>query len=96
MRPTTTATLSTVVAGTAVSVDPSKEEFNVGIGVVITGTIDYTVQYTFDGTTYFPFADLATKTANTAAALKTPCSAVRLNINSVSGGTAYMVVQQAG
>lgn len=64
-------------------------DFAVGIGVVVGGTINFTVQNTYDNIyatsptiTYFDISDLASKTANTAAGVTTPCTAVRLKVNS--------------
>lgn len=77
-----------------------------GIGVTVTGTISFTVEYTFDdpngmaaGTypTAFSFADLATKVANTAAVLNVPVRAIRLTQNSLTyPATARMVIIQSG
>lgn len=77
-----------------------------GIGVVVSGTISFTVEYTYDnpnspftGTypTTFSIAALATKTANTDSFLELPCYAIRLKQNSFStGATAKMIIIQAG
>lgn len=79
---------------------------NLGIGVVVTGTINYTVEYTYDdpnapytGTfpTVFPLSALATKTANTDGSLAQPVFAVRLTQNSFTNpGTAKMIIIQGG
>lgn len=100
MRPTVSGTLSTVTSGTPIQLDPSKETFNVGIGVVVTSTINFTVQYSHDDwgslTTWHDISALASKTANTSSNLTVPATAVRLTVNSVTGGTAVMTVIQAG
>lgn len=77
-----------------------------GIGVVVTGTISFTVEYTFDnpnamptGTfpTAFAFSDLTSKVANTAAALNMPVRAIRLSQNSLTyPATATMTIIPAG
>lgn len=79
---------------------------NVGIGVVVSGTINYTVEYTYDdpnapftGTwpTVFSISALASKTANTDGSLTTPAFAVRLTQNSFTNpGTASIIAIQAG
>lgn len=79
---------------------------NVGIGVVVSGTINFTVEYTFDdpnepytGTfpTVFSITALASKTANTDSALTTPAFAIRLTQNSFTApGTALIIALQAG
>jgi hypothetical protein len=43
--------------------------FNVGFGVIVSGTVDYTVQHTFDDpaigfTTWFPHSSVAAQAAN--------------------------------
>lgn len=80
--------------------------FTIGVGVVVSGTINFTVEYTYDnpnspytGTfpTAFSISDLATKIANTSAAFGTPVYAVRLTQNSFTyPGTAKMIVIQSG
>lgn len=79
--------------------------FNVGVGVAITGTINFTVEYTYDdvnapftGTfpTVFPITALTAKSANTDGVLTNPCFAVRLTQNSFTNpGTAKMIVIQS-
>lgn len=86
------------------NLDPFTDTFNVGIGVVVSGTVNFTVQYTYDdanapytGTfpTAFDLSALASKTANTDGTLTNPCWGVRLTINSGTG-TAKIVVIQVG
>ena len=100
MRPHVTATLSTQTETTAYQVDPSKNPFAVSIAVVATATINYTVQHTFDPfsaiTTWFDHETLLSQTASADGNYAFPVTAVRLKVNSVSGGTAYMTVIQAG
>ena len=79
---------------------------NLGIGVTVTGTINFTVEYTYDdpnapysGTfpTAWPITALATKTANTDSSMTTPIFAIRLTQNSFSStATAKMIVIQSG
>lgn len=100
MRPHVSATLSTVTETTAYQLDPSKNPFAVSIGVVATSTISYTVQHTFDPwgsiTTWFDHETLAAQTASADGNYAFPVTAVRLKVNSVTGGTAIMTVIQAG
>ena len=74
--------------------------FNVGFGVVVTGTVDYTVQYTFDDpavgfTTWFPHPTVAAENANADGNYAFPVTGIRLTVNS-GGGTATMNLVQAG
>ncbi len=79
--------------------------FNVGIGVKVTGTVNYTVQHTFDDVwasgysaasgTWFNHASLAAQTANNDGNYAFPVTAIRLTVNSGSG-TATMTLIQAG
>jgi len=79
---------------------------NVGIAVVVSGTINYTVEYTFDdinalaaGTypTLFSISDLASKATSLNALFATPVFAVRLTQNSFTApGTATITAIQAG
>lgn len=79
---------------------------NLGFGVLVTGTVDFTVQYTMEdpsgtfpnGTaipTAFNITDLAAKSASTAAAWSTPIAAWRVQVNS-GAGVAKACVVQAG
>jgi hypothetical protein len=79
--------------------------FNVSMAVVVTGTVNYTVQYTFDDVwassydpatgTWFSHASLAGQTTSQTGNFAFPVAAVRLTVNSGSG-TAAMTVIQAG
>lgn len=104
MRPTTiskTGTGSTAPIPMLLFVTP----FNVGIGVVVSGTVNYTVQHTFDDVwatgytagsgNWFNHASLASQAANADGNYAFPVTAIRLTVNSGSG-TATMTVIQAG
>jgi hypothetical protein len=79
--------------------------FNVGIGVVVSGTVNYTVQHTFDDVwatgysaaagNWYNHSSLAAQTANADGNYAFPVTAVRLTVNSGSG-TATMTLIQAG
>lgn len=100
MRPTTTASVTTVASSDPVRLDPSKEIFNVGLAVVLASTVNAKVQYSLDPwgslTTWFDHATLANLTASAASVLTTPATAVRVTVNSVTGGSATLTVLQAG
>lgn len=78
--------------------------FSVGLAVVISGTVNFTVNYTYENPdspvganpVAFPISALAAKAANTdGGALNIPVAAVQLVINSGTG-TATLVIDQAG
>jgi hypothetical protein len=83
---------------------------NLGIGVYVSGTVNYTVQYTYDDPSgtypnalpatfttpiYFNHATLNALAINADGTISTPVAAVRLTVNSGTG-TAMMVVLQEG
>lgn len=99
------------VAGNAVSaypwmpLDQHIAPFNVGFGVVKTGTgdITYTVQHTFNNViagsaaTAFDNSYVSGKTANADGNYAFPVAAIRLNVTAVSGvATAELTAWQAG
>ena len=101
MRP---ITQSRTAAGStpAVPMDQYISPFNVGFGVVVTGTVNYTVQHTFDDIfdgdvtpTWFNHPVIASQTANQDGNYAFPVTAIRLTVNSGSG-TATITIVQAG
>ena len=74
--------------------------FNVGFGVSVTGTVNYTVQHTFDDpavgfTTWFSHPTIASKTDNQDGNYAFPVSGVKVLVNSGTG-TATLELIQAG
>ncbi len=79
--------------------------FNIGFAVVVTGTVNYTVQHTFDdvfSTTYNPSTatwfnhpTVAALGANADGNYAFPVTGIRLLVNS-GGGTARLTLLQAG
>ncbi len=78
--------------------------FNVGLAVIISGTVNFTVNYTYEdpnapvgvAPVAFAITALSAKAANTdGGLLNTPVAAVQLVINSGTG-TATLVIDQAG
>jgi archaellum component FlaF (FlaF/FlaG flagellin family) len=95
-------TVSQTGAGSssAIVVNTNTNPCNVGIGVLVTGTVNYTVQHTFDNpavgfTTWFNHPSLAALTANADGNYAFPITAVRITVNS-GAGTAQMNFVQAG
>lgn len=88
-----------------VPLDHYRQPFNVGVAVVVTGTVTYTVEHTYDDVyaqnfnpstaVWFPLAALTAQTTTKDAAYTSPVTAVRLNI-SAGTGSATMTLIQAG
>jgi hypothetical protein len=99
--------LSQTGAGaTAVSpMNLNTSPFNIGFAVIVSGTVNYTVQHTFDdvyspafnaGTaTWLPHPTIAGQAANADGNYAFPVTGIRLLVNS-GGGTATLVLLQAG
>lgn len=74
--------------------------FNVGFGVVVSGTVNYTVQHTFDDpavgfTTWFSHPTVAAQTTNQDGNYAFPVTGIKVLVNSGSG-TATLSLVQAG
>ena len=104
MRP---VVLSVTAVGNS-AVDPLDHyltPFNVSLGVVVTGTITYTVQYTYDDVfaagytpasgNWLPATGLSAQTTTKDGSISFPVTGVRLN-TSAGTGTATLTVIQAG
>jgi hypothetical protein len=73
---------------------------NIGFGVVVTGTVNYTVQHTFDDpavgfSTWFSHPTVAGQTANADGNYAFPVTGIKVLVNSGSG-TASLKLIQAG
>ena len=74
--------------------------FNVGFGVTATGTVNYTVQHTFDDpavgfTTWFSHPTVASQAANADGNYAFPVTGIKVLVNS-GAGTATLNLIQAG
>jgi len=85
-----------IANGATVPVDSRSTNFGIGFGVVISGTITYTVQHTFDDIynpavtpTWFNNAYAVAQTANIDGNYAFPVAAIRL-ITTAGTGTATM------
>jgi hypothetical protein len=94
---TKTGTGSSPVIATNTYISP----FNVGFGVVVTGTVNYTVQHTFDNPqtvaspTWFSHPTVAAATTSQDGNYAFPVAAIKILVNS-GAGTATMTLIQAG
>lgn len=101
MRPVT-VNKTGIGSSNPVLLDHFRNPFNVGIGVVVSGTVNYTIQHTFDDVldpsvtpTWFSHPSLAALAANADGNYAFPVTAVKILVNSGSG-TATATILQAG
>jgi hypothetical protein len=77
--------------------------FNVGFGVVVTGTVTYTIQHTFDdpfastftpaSAVWFPHEDLVNQTTSQDGNYAFPVRAIRINQTAGTGSSKLTVIQ---
>lgn len=84
----------------AIVVNTNTNPVNIGFGVLVAGTVDYTVQHTFDDpatgfSTWFSHPTIAAKTTNQDGNYAFPITGVKVLVNSGSG-TATLKLVQAG
>lgn len=87
-------------SSTPIVMNLNSTPFNVGFGVVKTGTVNYTVQHTFDDpavgfSTWFPHPTVAAQVANADGNYAFPVTAIRVTMNS-GDGTVVLKLIQAG
>lgn len=66
---------------------------NVGIGCIVTGTVSYSVQHTFDGTNWFENANISSATATADTNYNFPVKSIRIHQASGSGNVVATVLQ---
>jgi hypothetical protein len=85
--------------------DTFANPMNIGLAVIVTGTINYTVNYTYEdpnnpvasaGPLAWPLTALSAKTANEQGSITFPIAAVQLVVNSGTGSATLVVVQSGG
>jgi hypothetical protein len=106
MRPVR-VTLTAAGVSAPIILDTYRAPFSVGIGVTKTGTVDYSVEYTYDdvfSSTFNPATagwfvmsafPLTTATSKDGT-ISSPVTAVRLNAVTITSGSLVMTVIQAG
>lgn len=87
-------------SSSAIVMNTNVTPFNVGFGVIVTGTVDYTVQHTFDDpavgfTTWFSHPTVAGESTNQDGNYAFPVTGIKLLVNS-GDGTATLKLVQAG
>ena len=84
----------------AIVINTNVTPCNIGFGIVVDGTVDFTVEHTFDDpavgfTTWFPHPTIDGESADIDGNYAFPITGVRLTVNS-GGGTATLNLVQAG
>ena len=84
----------------AIVVNTNISPVNIGFGVIVTGTVTYTVQHTFDDpavgfNVWFPHPTIATKSDNQDGNYAFPITGVKVLVTA-GAGTASMQLIQAG
>lgn len=102
MRPIT-VTQASVASSAWIPIDSVNDYVAVGIGCVVTGTVNYTVEHTymdiFNASVTpiaFPHATIAAKTANADGSYTSPIRALRLTVNSGTGSVTATILQGIG
>lgn len=89
-------------SSTAIVVNTNISPVNIGFGVSVVGTINYTIQHTFDDpavgfTTWYSHPTIASKTDNQDGNYAFPVTGIKVLVNSVTGtATATLNLVQAG
>lgn len=99
MRPIVIAVTGTGTSPTAV-LDHYQSPFNVGLGAVVSGTVNYTIQHTFDDIfdaavtpTWFNHPTLVGQVASADGNYAFPVRALRINIASGAGSVTLTAIQ---
>lgn len=95
-----TITKTGVGSSPALVMNTNISPFNVGFGVVVTGTVTYTVQHTFDDpvigfSTWYSHPTIAAKTDNQDGNYAFPVTGIKVLVTAGTG-TATMNLLQAG
>lgn len=85
-------------SSSAIVTNTNTNPFNVGFGVIVSGTVDYTVQHTFDDpavgfTIWFNHPTIAAQIANADGNYAFPVTAIRITVNSGTGSVTLKLVQ---
>lgn len=89
---------------TVVPMDTKQAPFNVSVGCIATGTVTYSVQYTYDdpavafgsGTNWFNLPTITTQTATIDGNLSFPVTAIRGHVTTGTGTVSFSIIQGWG
>lgn len=83
-----------------IPMDYKQNPFNVGMGIVVSGTVTYTIEHTFDEVfdpnvtpTAFAHSTLASQTTNKDGNYAFPIRAIRINNTAGTGTTTLTILQ---
>lgn len=84
----------------AIVINTNTNPVNIGFAVIVSGTVNYSVQFTYDDpatgfTTWFDDATITSKTGNEDGSINFPITGLKTLVNSGTG-TVTMKVVQAG
>lgn len=89
----------TIAAATTVLTTVTTEDINpvtrlgtYAIAVEASATVNYTVSFTLGGGVYFDHAVLADLTVSSSGTIDFPVAGIRLEVNSVTGGSAQLFI----
>jgi hypothetical protein len=87
-----------VGSSSSIVINTNVTPVNIGFGVVVSGTVNYTVQHTFDDpatgfSTWFSHPTIASQTANADGNYAFPVTGVKVLVNSGSGSATLKLIQ---
>ena len=93
-----TATQTGTGSSTPFVMNTNISPFNVGFGVIVSGTVNYTVQHTFDDpasgfSTWFSHPTIASKTDNQDGNYAFPVTGIKVLVNSGDGSATLKLIQ---
>lgn len=85
-------------SSSALVMNTNTNPFNVGFGVIASGTVNYTVQHTFDDpavgfTTWFNHPTIAAQIASADGNYAFPVTGIRVTVNSGDGSATLKLIQ---
>ncbi len=97
---TQTITKTGTGSSTFAVMDTYRSPFNVGIGVVVSGTVDYTIQHTFDDVNnpavtpvWYSHPTLLAQAVNADGNYAFPVAAIKILVNSGTGSATAKIIQ---
>lgn len=87
-----------VGSSSSIVVNTNVTPVNIGFGVIVTGTVNYTVQHTFDDpavgfSTWFSHPTVASQTTNQDGNYAFPVTGIKVLVNSGTGSATLKLVQ---
>ena len=70
--------------------------FHIGFGVVVSGTVTYTIEHTFNGIDFFPNDFVVGATANADGNIAFPIAGLRVNVTAGAGTATLTAIQARG